>query len=416
VFIKIKKEVVMSKMVKMLGVLFLLFFAVGCGQKNIQPPFEPVDLSPKFAGNYKAKADRFLVVFDASSSMFIDYNKEMKFKQSKRILNNMNQTIPAIDVTGGIRTFGPDPYALHHKTELLYGMSKYSRADFAAALSTVATTGGGTPLATAINLSSDDLGDTNDKIAVIVVSDAEDVGEASVAAAQDVKNKYKDQVCIYTILIGDAPGSRKLMADIANASGCGFATDYAALNSPAGMADFVEKVFLEKASAPKRAAAAAPAAKIAPASKDSDRDGVLDQWDSCPGTPYGLKVDKYGCPLPITKKTSIKLRVEFGVDKYFVQPQYKKTLREFANFMNDNPGLIVTIEGHTDSSGGDQYNQKLSEKRAQSVSQYLTTYYKVAPSRLKSIGYGESKPETTNETVVGKQKNRRVMAVIDLAK
>ncbi len=407
----------MSKIVKALGAVFLLLFVVGCGQKAIQPPFEPVDLSQKFGGQYKSKVDKFLVVFDASSSLFMDYNKEMKFKQSKRTLNNMNQTIPAIDVVGGIRAFGPDPYALHDKTSLLYGMSKYSREGFAGALNSVRTTGGGTPLAKAINVASDDLGEINDKIAVIVITDAEDVGEASVEAAKDMKNKYKDNICIYTILIGDAPGARKLMADIASAGGCGFATDYAALNSPAGMAGFVEKVFLERASAPKRVSAPpTPAAKIATPQKDSDRDGVYDQWDSCPGTPYGLKVDKYGCPLPITKKTSIELRVEFDVDKYFVRPEYKTILKEFASFMNDNPGLVVTIEGHTDSSGGDKYNQKLSDMRAKSVAQYLTTYYNVPASRLKSIGYGESKPETTNDTVAGKQKNRRVMAVITTKK
>ncbi len=399
----------MSKIVRTIGILFLCLFLASCVQKNIQPPFEPVDLSQKFGGKYQAKVDKFLVIFDASSSMFMDFNKEMKFKQSKRTLNNMNQTIPPIDIVGGIRAFGPNPYALNEKNPLLYGMNKYARADFASALNTVATTGGGTPLTTAMSIAPGDLGDTG-KAALIVISDAEDVGQGPVEAAKALKASYKDQLCIYTILIGDAPGSKEIMADIANASGCGFATDYTALNSPAGMADFVEKVFLEKA-ARKIVPPPAPATQI-----DSDKDGVFDRFDKCPGTPVGLKVDKHGCPLPITQKTSIELRVEFDVDKYFIRPEYKNTLKEFADFMNNNPDLVITIEGHTDNAGAEQYNQKLSDKRAQSVARYLTSYFKIEANRLKSVGYGESKPETTNNTKSGRQKNRRVMAVIDTAR
>lgn len=432
----------MSKIVRTISILFLCLFMASCAQKNIQP-FAPVDLSQKFGGTYQSKVDKFHVIFDASSSMYMDYNKEMKFKQSKRTLNNMNQTIPKIDVIGGIRAFGPDPYSLSEKNPLLYGMTKYLRDDFAAALNSVKTTGGGTPLATAINIAADDLGEKDGKIALIVISDAEEVGNGPVEAAKALKNKYADKICIYTILIGDNPTGKKIMTDIATAGGCGFATDYAALNSPAGMADFVEKVFLERASdkdsdgdgvydsvdrcpntpqgdkvdqygctivPPVVAVPAAPAPQI-----DSDRDGVFDQSDRCPGTPYGIKVDQYGCPLPITK-TSIELRVEFDVDKYFIRPEYSNTLKEFANFMNENPKLIVTIEGHTDNTGGEKYNQQLSEKRAKSVAQYLNTYFNVDANRIKSIGYGESKPETTNDTNAGRQKNRRVMAVLRTGK
>jgi len=427
----------MNKIIRTISVLLTCFFLTACVGQTVSPPFEPVDLSQKYGTMYQSKVDQFLVIYDASASMFLDYNKEMKFKQARRVMEEMNVTLPDINVLGGIRAFGPEPYTMIQKDPLLYGMTKYVRDDFANALHTVTTTGGATPLAQVISLASEDLGTTGGKAALIIVSDAEDVGQAEVEAAKTVKDEFKDQLCIYTILIGDAPGSKEVMAAIADAGGCGFATDYETVNSPEGMADFVEKVFIEKVdrdsdgdgvldsvdrcpNTPKGDKVDQYGCTIvppAPAPKmDSDMDGVFDDLDLCPGTPLGIKVDKDGCPLPIIKKTSIELRIEFDFDKYFIRPEYHQTLKEFADFMNDYPNLVVTIEGHTDNSGSAQYNRTLSQKRAERVSQYLTTYFNVDARRLQAKGYGESEPETTNDTEAGKQQNRRVLAVIDVGK
>ena len=68
----------------------------------------------------------------------------------------------------------------------------------------------------------------------------------------------------------------------------------------------------------------------------------------------------------------------------------------------------IRIEGHTDSLGSDQYNLKLSERRANSVKQFLIQVYRIAPERLITLGRGKQEPIAENETAEGRQKNRRV--------
>ncbi len=80
--------------------------------------------------------------------------------------------------------------------------------------------------------------------------------------------------------------------------------------------------------------------------------------------------------------------------------------------MKSNTKLKATIEAHTDSVGSHSYNQKLSERRAASTVQVLKSL-DVDTSRLKAVGYGETRPITTNNTLEGKAQNRRVHAVID---
>ena len=162
--------------------------------------------------------------------------------------------------------------------------------------------------------------------------------------------------------------------------------------------------FGEKAAKVAPVAAPAPvAAKAAP--KDSDGDGVIDELDKCPDTMRGAKVDSVGCI------TLVNLNVNFDTNKSDIKDIYSTRIHEFANVMNVDKRLKADIEGHTDSVGSDAYNQKLSERRAASVVKALTELG-VEKSRLKAVGYGESKPIASNETVEGKAENRRVHAVM----
>ncbi len=132
---------------------------------------------------------------------------------------------------------------------------------------------------------------------------------------------------------------------------------------------------------------------------DSDKDGVYDNKDSCPRTPIGAKVDAWGC--------WILGMVYFDTNKYNIKSQYKDILDEVANVMKKNPSLKLEVEGHTDNRASAQYNQALSENRANAVMSYLIQEG-VSRMRITGTGYGLAKPDTPNNSRQNMAKNRRV--------
>lgn len=116
---------------------------------------------------------------------------------------------------------------------------------------------------------------------------------------------------------------------------------------------------------------------------------------------------------PVLKKPiSIEMRVFFDTDKAVIQPQYFSRVADVAAFMQEYSSTNAVIKGHTDSTASDAYNQKLSERRAQAVQKLLVNQYGIDPSRITTIGYGESEPVASNATKEGRQMNRRVIAVV----
>jgi OOP family OmpA-OmpF porin len=158
--------------------------------------------------------------------------------------------------------------------------------------------------------------------------------------------------------------------------------------------------------------AAAPAAPTA--CPDEDGDGVCDDVDACLGTPPNTRVDATGCPLPVAQVASIKLKVNFAFDSSVVTEQFFGDLAELAEFLKRFDQVDVTIEGHTDSVGSEEYNQALSERRARAVADMLVNTHGIAASRLNAVGYGESRPVASNDTDEGRAQNRRVMATLEV--
>lgn len=104
------------------------------------------------------------------------------------------------------------------------------------------------------------------------------------------------------------------------------------------------------------------------------------------------------------------LMINFDVDKYNIKPQYHAELKTVGDFLKEFPTSHGDIAGHTDSTHTRAYNQKLSERRANSVKEYIIKNFGIAPERLTSSGYGEDKPIATNKTKAGRAKNRRIVA------
>lgn len=152
----------------------------------------------------------------------------------------------------------------------------------------------------------------------------------------------------------------------------------------------------------------APAATCA--DKDSDGDGVNDCNDKCPNTPPGTTVGPDGCPVPVT----IDLRgVNFDFDKSKLRPDAVDILNQAIEVLKKYPAMRVEVAGHTDSIGSDKYNQKLSERRAKAVYDYLTSNGIDAGRLVGPNGYGKTRPIAPNtnpdgsDNPQGRAQNRR---------
>ncbi len=119
-------------------------------------------------------------------------------------------------------------------------------------------------------------------------------------------------------------------------------------------------------------------------------------------------------PVPSIEANSLLITLDsgvlFDVDKYDVRPKAEEVLKNLAIVLKEMDVKNFEIDGHTDSDASDEYNQVLSEKRANSVKNFLVSQGVTAEITTK--GYGESKPVASNDTAEGKQKNRRVEIII----
>jgi OOP family OmpA-OmpF porin len=145
---------------------------------------------------------------------------------------------------------------------------------------------------------------------------------------------------------------------------------------------------------PKPAAAPKPEA-------DSDGDGVVDSLDKCPDTPHGYKVDPTGCPVSVT------LHLHFAFNSSVIPVSDYPEVEKLARVMKENPPAKAIIVGHTDWTGSDEYNQKLSERRSQALKDKLIANG-IAADRISASGKGEKEPVATNTTREGRAQNRRI--------
>lgn len=136
---------------------------------------------------------------------------------------------------------------------------------------------------------------------------------------------------------------------------------------------------------------------------DDDKDGVLNSKDICPNTPLGDAVNSDGCPAKVT------LHVKFENNSDVVNQESYDIIGKYADFLNNYSSYSAKIIGYTDSRGSTDYNQKLSEKRANAIKSVLLKKG-VPAERLSSVGMGESNPVADNATKEGRAQNRRIEA------
>jgi OOP family OmpA-OmpF porin len=393
------------------------------------------------SGDYHKKVDNFIIIQDASKTMDGRVSKDTsspgKLALSKGLINCMNNAlVEELELKAGMRVFGPYP----SEEGLIYGMTPYTKTGLKEAVETVQRTDDKTCMGAAILDAANDLKQVDGHSAVIIFSDGGPQVVDPVAAAAEMIKIHGDRVSIYTVVLGDDPNGIMTMEDIAAQSGCGFATladnlytkpltDCDTVNTGKGMGNFVARVFLDRDDdrdgvincrdkcpdtpiGVKVDQFGCPLPVPVPV-LDSDGDGVPDSRDKCPDTPKGIKVDKDGCPIPLKEKVSITLLVEFDFDKDKVKFLYDGDIEKVANLLKAYPKTDVELDGHTDSIGTDEYNMDLGKRRAESVKRYLVEKFGIDASRISTKSLGESMPVSTNDTPAGRQNNRRVVANIE---
>ena len=387
---------------------------VGCAGMKSQTQPEPAQatFAPQTlqATCSDQKTDNFLVLQDASGSMGEKYKGQTKYKTAGQVVSRMNQTIPGgMTLNAAVRTFGagfssgtmlaygPDVLTgqdiavsdLKNGTTAAYGPEPYMKSGLEDSLGKV-NYGGYTPIGVATSAGGEDIASMSGTAAVILVSDGkQNTGMDAISAVHEVKRRFGGKVCFYTVLVGDDPAGKELMDEIARIGECGFATTADAIYTSDGMADFVESVFCS--------GQVAPAVAVI---DDSDGDGIADDLDKCPNTPKGATVNSQGC-------WAYQGEVLFDFDKAELKSGAFPILDEGVTVLENNPGLNIEIQGYTDSTGAEDYNLKLSQKRADSVMAFLVNRG-IDPGRLSAKGYGSANPVAANDTAEGRAKNRRV--------
>jgi len=113
---------------------------------------------------------------------------------------------------------------------------------------------------------------------------------------------------------------------------------------------------------------------------------------------------------------ALELNVQFAFNSAEISSAYDSEIGVAANTLKGNPDVHAVVEGHSDSTGDENYNLHLSQRRAEAVRTLMITQYGVPAAQIRAVGYGETKPVASNATAEGQRLNRRVELVLDIAR
>lgn len=368
-----------------LGLIFLLMFVVwftGCAT------FKPVDLNSRIhSGQLAQKTDNFIILFDKSASMNDQHHKPQFADNPTRLIygkdttKNMIATMPDIQLGAGLRIFWAG------KTDLIYGMTQLNKKDYKKAVNSIEMVNGGSPLELAIKEAGNDLRGVSGHSALIIVSDfsgspmkgdiknADDINnDAVMEAITQVNKDYGDRLCVYAIQLAYTQTGKDLSERIVQNVAGGYNVNADKLAEPAAMAAFVEKVISGNCSRYQQYVA-----------KPVDKAVIV--------ADEPVIQEKVVAAVAAEKVIILAFEdIHFDFDKSTLKPEARVILKRNIRLLKDNPQAKVRIAGYTSAHGADVYNQKLSERRAAAVQDYLISEGIIAPDRLSTIGYGETDP------------------------
>jgi OOP family OmpA-OmpF porin len=356
--------------------------AWACAAPPPKPPIQGAVLVPS-AGEEVA-VDQLIVLVDSSFSL----DQHGEFRDQKALVESFARTAPDGSYQTGAITFG----GFKRDTEPL---ARFDRQRFVSEASSIEYLAEGTPIHKAIAEAGDQLRGKQGRAAIVLYSDGlitDEIGrdidpQLAFDAAAGIKKSYNGEVCFHTVQTGSDPAGTAFLRKLASTTPCGSYRAADGVTTIASLHQFERDVLLGKATP-----------DVAAAPPDLDGDGVIDARDACPGTPRGAPVDARGC--------WVVKGLQFAHDSSAIDAKGEAALDEVATVLKKNPSLRVQLDGHTDSNGTDVYNQALSQRRADAARKYLASHG-IDADRLSARGFGESQPETSNDTAEGRATNRR---------
>jgi OOP family OmpA-OmpF porin len=317
------------------------------------------------------KVDNFIVFIDQSGSMAWAKAEpgNQKIEQAVDAIKRFDKATPELGYNGGVSTFAP------------YGTVSSPTVYKTGALGSAADSisppfNWFTPMGDGFADIDSDLAKLSGKTALILYTDGEsNEGMDPVQEAKGLYGKYSNNLCLHVVSYADSPQGEQIIKDIAALSACSVVADAKSLNSDDAMARFAKAILYEdKPPAPAPKAAPAPAPAPAPV---------------------------------VVAKEVITFNLLFDFDKAEIKDEMIPSLEQVKMIIDEDPKTNFVLSGHTDSTGAEDYNQGLSERRAAAVKGWLVDHG-VPAARLQTVGYGEGRAKYDNATREGRKLNRRV--------
>ncbi len=151
-----------------------------------------------------------------------------------------------------------------------------------------------------------------------------------------------------------------------------------------------------------------------PVNLDSDGDGVPDELDQCPGTPYNVVIDERGCPHSLLfgeNEFRMEARAYYNENSSEIKSEYYEQLDNAGKKMQDHLDAVMHIEGHISKREDNSANQTLSRYRVEGIKNYMTMKYNIDPDRIKTFYYGSERPIALNDAE-NSWLNQRIYALI----
>ncbi len=343
-------------------------------------------------GHHTQKVDNLLFLVDDSTALLNRHDGVLQRDLLFALLTRMQRTIPNIKLAQGLRIFGPNADEYSFKNTLLYGMAQGRDSRIKPVI--INNTPEDTmfnQVSMALDAEYQEMRNLSGNTAIIILSSFDGPERQSLlTSCAEISDFYKERLSIYPVFFSSQKSENPDIVYLSQVAVNGVVGKAHELRDPDKLADFMEAVLFDIGN---------PQPVLTQTQKEVPKTAQVK------ATP--LSHEK----LVKEKELRVQLKTQFDFDKAIIRPEFRDKLQTVADFMIKYPETTTIIQGYTCSMGSVKYNLKLSANRAMAVKDYLVQAG-VSANRLATKAFGESNPIADNATNVGREKNRRVIAVI----